>query len=71
MNCPVAQGSEPVFHQRLPLIGFDSTRKNVRVKGRRADHREDSAGIDVKRDDGSLLTLEGLESGLLKLAIQG
>jgi hypothetical protein len=56
---------------RLPLIGFDSPRKNVGVKGRCANHREDCAGIDVKRNDGSLLALECLKGGLLKLSIQG
>ena len=70
LNCPVAQRSEPIFHQCLPLVGFDSPRKNIGVKGRRANHREDSAGIDVKRNDGSFLTLERFEGGLLKLAIQ-
>ena len=70
MNRPVAQRSEPILHQRLPLIGFDSPRKNIGVKSRRADHREDSTGVNVKSNDGSFLTLEGFEGGLLKLAVQ-
>src|SRR4029077_6270548 len=66
----VAKWPEAVFDQVAPLFGLDAAGKNVRIEGRRADHRQDGAAIHIERDNGSFFAVERLESGLLQLAVQ-
>src|SRR5206468_1141270 len=49
-----------------PFFRFDAAGESVGIEGRGADHRQDCAGINIKGNNGSFLSIERRESGLLQ-----
>src|SRR5207253_6867522 len=66
----VAERSQTIFNQFAPFFRFDAAGESVGIEGRGADHRQDCAGINIKGNNGSFLSIERRESGLLQPLIQ-